>query len=236
MEQLSRRLRGLSAGRVLDAATGRGEFVELLVGNLGSFREIVAIDSSERAAAAFEGRIRRPDVCFMTMDVERMTFPDGAFDTVCISNSLHHMSHLAQALRELMRVLKPGGLLIVNEMICDGQTEAQLSHVLMHHWSARIDTLLGTTHHETFTRRQIINMIHSLGLQELEIMEYTLPQEDGPEIRDSLISAIDRNAARLGDQPGAEGLREEGERIRERIRRIGLSAATEMLILGRKPQ
>lgn len=236
MDLLLEALHRISAGRVLDACTGRGEFVDILVENLKDFSEIVAVDLSEKAGKALSDRYSRPDIRFMLMDAGRLDFRDGEFDTVCISNSLHHLTEVGQTLRELLRVLKPGGLFMVNEMVCDGQTETQLSHVLMHHWSARIDALCGITHNTTFERRQVMDVVAALGLEKWEAIEYIFPDEDSPELRESLAAAIDRSAARLEGRPDPEGLREQGDTIRQRILQIGLSSATELLIMGIKPR
>ena len=124
----------LSGGRVLDIATGAGGFVQFLLDGLRDHGEIVGIDANaergEPFAAAFDGR---PDVRFEQMDAHRLAFADGSFDTVCVSNSLHHFADPAPVLAEMLRVLRPGGHLVVNEMYRDGQSETQATHVLLHH-------------------------------------------------------------------------------------------------------
>jgi demethylmenaquinone methyltransferase/2-methoxy-6-polyprenyl-1,4-benzoquinol methylase len=48
-------------------------------------------------------------------DAERLPFPGGYFDCVCVAFGLRNMTHKDRALAEMTRVLKPGGRLIVLE-------------------------------------------------------------------------------------------------------------------------
>jgi ubiquinone/menaquinone biosynthesis C-methylase UbiE len=79
----------------------------------------------------------RKGIDFVKMDAQEMTFADASFDTVCIANSLHHVAGLRRVLAEMTRVLRPKGRFIVAEMYCDGQTDPQMTHVLLHHWWAQ---------------------------------------------------------------------------------------------------
>jgi ubiquinone/menaquinone biosynthesis C-methylase UbiE len=86
------------------------------------------------------------------MDAERLCFEDDSFDTVAISASLRHLSHIQRVLDEMVRVLKPGGHFIAAEMHRDGQTEAELTSVYLHQWVAQVDTARATAalrfHHD----------------------------------------------------------------------------------------
>ena len=53
---------------------------------------------------------------FVNGDAEHLPFADGSFDVVTCSNSFHHYPHQAHAIREMVRVLRPGGWL----MLIDG--------------------------------------------------------------------------------------------------------------------
>ena len=64
------------------------------------------------------------------------------------------------------------------EMIRDGQSETQLTHVLLHHWWAAVDQTLGITHNQTFTRAQLAELLDGLGLQEVQIHEINETEPD----------------------------------------------------------
>jgi SAM-dependent methyltransferase len=94
------------SGAVLDAGCGIGG---LLLRLSGRFR-LVGLDlSADYVNIASE---RLPEGEFMEGRIEQMPFEDSSFDTVVTTDVLEHVLHLDDALRELLRVLKPGGHLI----------------------------------------------------------------------------------------------------------------------------
>jgi len=54
----------------------------------------------------------------VAMDATRLPLSDGSIDVVILSNALHHVPSPAQCLREAARVLKPGGVILLNEAYC----------------------------------------------------------------------------------------------------------------------
>ena len=61
------------------------------------------------------GKRRRPDLGFSAADATRLPFADDAFDAVTISFGLRNVVDVRAALRELRRVTRPGGRLVVCE-------------------------------------------------------------------------------------------------------------------------
>jgi len=61
------------------------------------------------------GRQRRPDLSFVAGDATRLPFSDGAFDAVTISFGLRNVVDVDGALREMLRVTRPGGRIVVCE-------------------------------------------------------------------------------------------------------------------------
>ncbi|WP_084479138.1 demethylmenaquinone methyltransferase [Nocardia jejuensis] len=94
--------------RVLDLAAGTGvSTVEL--GKSGAW--CVAADFSQGMLAA--GRFR--NVPMVAGDAMALPFADGSFDAVTISYGLRNVADTDLALREMLRVTKPGGRLVVAE-------------------------------------------------------------------------------------------------------------------------
>jgi len=61
------------------------------------------------------GRARRPDLPFIAGDATRLPFADASFDAVTISFGLRNVVDVDAALRELSRVTRPGGRLVICE-------------------------------------------------------------------------------------------------------------------------
>jgi ubiquinone/menaquinone biosynthesis C-methylase UbiE len=54
-----------------------------------------------------------------------MEFESGSIDLVSLSNTLHHLPIKEKVLSGIKRVLKPRGIVLINEMICNNQSEKQ---------------------------------------------------------------------------------------------------------------
>jgi ubiquinone/menaquinone biosynthesis C-methylase UbiE len=236
LETAEEALRKLSGGSVLDVATGSGGFITFLMESLQDYTDITGIDRSERPLEAARKAHSLENIRFQCMDATRMDFADRYFDTVTISNSLHHMADLPKVLSEMMRVCKPGGRIIISEMHRDGQSEAQLTHVLLHHWWAAVDAAEGITHHETFTRQQIMELTGKLGLQHLKYYDEKDLESDpkDPEMIRELDGIIDRYIQRSQVLIGGDELCRRGEELRQRLHELGFQGASSLLLIGEK--
>jgi demethylmenaquinone methyltransferase / 2-methoxy-6-polyprenyl-1,4-benzoquinol methylase len=98
--------------RVLDLAAGTGvSTVELARGGASA----VACDFSLGMLHAGRAIRRRRIVPFVAGDATRLPFRDAAFDAAVISFGLRNVSDVPKALREMARVVRPGGRLVVCE-------------------------------------------------------------------------------------------------------------------------
>lgn len=97
-----------SAGRVLDVGGGTGRVAVALC---DTTCDVVVLDKSP--AMLLEARDKRlPAIQSLA---ERIPYPDGIFDRVLAVEAFHHFSNQKQAVREMLRVLAPGGRLVVEE-------------------------------------------------------------------------------------------------------------------------
>ncbi|PKN93621.1 MAG: hypothetical protein CVU44_09750 [Chloroflexi bacterium HGW-Chloroflexi-6] len=225
----------LHGGRVLDVATGSGNFIHFLLDALPASTEIIGVDSNPRAATAFAEAFKdRPNIHFELEDALHLSFDSHSFDLVCISNSLHHFDDPLPVLRQMKRVLRPGGHLLVSEMYRDGQTETQMTHVHLHHWWAAVDTVNGIVHRETYQRRELVEMVAGLGLEMLTLHDLSEADENpkDPEILTELDPVFARYIQRAEGHPA---LQARGEELRQRVLDIGFHSATTLIALGEKP-
>lgn len=226
-------LGGITAQRVLDIATGGGGFIHFLLEGLTNYTEIIGVDNNERAATSFAETFKEnPRVHFQQMDAHHLGFPDSSFDLVSISNSLHHLDPLP-VLREIKRVLRPGGHLLVSEMYRDNQTETQMTHVLLHHWWAAVDMVNGVVHHETYTRQELLDLVTRLGLTDVSTYDLCDLSENphDPAITEELAPVFERYIQRADGHPE---LQARGLKLRQRVEQIGFHSATTLVVMWRK--
>jgi len=141
---------------------------------LRDYDSFVGIDNSKKDAESAKKRFKGHPVEIIDVNAETLEFGNDLFDTVCISFSLHHLSKIDKVLREMKRVLRPGGHFIMQEMFCDGkQSEAQKTDIRQHHWNAEIDSLFSVVHNKTLTKQKIEDIVNKLKLKEVEIFEST---------------------------------------------------------------
>lgn len=96
----------------LDLASGTGDIVRLLA-NRYPHGVIDAVDLNPEMIARARRRLRRAARATITLHLANMNelpFADGRFDVVTGGYALRNAPHLADALREIHRVLKPGGI------------------------------------------------------------------------------------------------------------------------------
>lgn len=105
-----RALRGVQ-GNVLDVACGTGDMAVSLVERGCT---VTGIDLSEEMLAI--ARQKAPMVTFLIADAEHLPFPDASFDAVTCAFGVRNFVHLEQGLNEMLRVLKPGGQLVILEL------------------------------------------------------------------------------------------------------------------------
>jgi ubiquinone/menaquinone biosynthesis C-methylase UbiE len=93
--------------RILEVGCGTGAFAARLASE-NPDATLIATDQSERFVEMTSARGVRAQVA----DVQQLPFPDAGFDVVVAMWMLYHVPDLDQGLRELRRVLRPGGRLV----------------------------------------------------------------------------------------------------------------------------
>ena len=103
--------------RVLDIAGGTGDLALAFSKKVGATGEVVHTDINEAMLRTGRERLLDAGVSLPTMvcDAEKLPFPDDHFDVVTVAFGLRNMTHKDLALKEMNRVLKPRGKLLVLE-------------------------------------------------------------------------------------------------------------------------
>ena len=103
--------------QVLDIAGGTGDLALAFAPKVGATGRVVHTDINEAMLREGRNRLLDAGVCLPTLvcDAEKLPFADAGFDVVTVAFGLRNMTHKDIALREMNRVLKPGGKLLVLE-------------------------------------------------------------------------------------------------------------------------
>lgn len=109
------RLTHVRAPLVLDVATGTGRLPLALLEQPSFQGRVVALDLSRRMLAVAAPKLAPyGDRCaLLHHEAERLPFPDATFDLVTCLEALEFMMDPRAVLRDLVRVLRPGGLLVL---------------------------------------------------------------------------------------------------------------------------
>lgn len=117
------------APRVLDVATGGGHTALAFAGFTPS---VVAVDLTPpmlQAARAFIQGKGAANVRFLASDVEALPFLDASFAVVTCRTAAHHFPAILPALKEIARVLKPGGSLLLQDIL--GHDDRELATFIL---------------------------------------------------------------------------------------------------------
>lgn len=101
--------------RVLDVATGTGDFAIAIAKKLPAESGIVGVDLSEQMLEVGRQKVSG-NIVLQQGDVECLDFEEDSFDRVSVAFGVRNFEHLEQGLSEMYRVLRPGGKLVILEL------------------------------------------------------------------------------------------------------------------------
>jgi ubiquinone/menaquinone biosynthesis C-methylase UbiE len=150
---LLNRLAAVPQPLVLDVATGTGRLPYALLREANFQGRIVGLDLSyrmlEEVIPKIEGYADR--VLLLHHDATLLPFPNATFDAVVCLEALEFLPHARRTLQEMVRVLRPGGVLLTTNR---------------RGWEARL--FLG----RTFNRTRIISLLGQLGLSGVTVQSW----------------------------------------------------------------
>jgi len=108
-------LSGVGPGdRALDVATGTGDLAIALARRVGPGGEVVGSDFSEGMLAL--AREKAPELRWEWANALELPYPDGGFDAATVGFGARNFSDLDRGLAEMVRVVRPGGRVVVLEI------------------------------------------------------------------------------------------------------------------------
>lgn len=165
MKRLEDYLPTRDGGHVLDIACGSGNFTRRLINELKSYTSITGLDIKPDLKDDFLKNTEGHDITFVVAPIAEFLKIDNTFDTISISNALHHVEQVADIMSNFKHISHSDGVVIITEMCSDCITPAQENQRDLHHFMARLHSAMGEHHRETFSRNEIHAMIENAGLK-----------------------------------------------------------------------
>jgi len=155
--------RARGADRVLDVATGGGHTA---LGFAGFTPSVVATDVTEpmlHAARRFIDERGASGVRFVAADVEALPFRDASFGVVTCRIAAHHFPELLPAVRQVCRVLVPGGAFLIQDIL--GREDRGLAAFIL-----EVEKRRDPSHVRAFTQREWAAFLKAAGLTVIDEM------------------------------------------------------------------
>ena len=246
IEMIANHLKAIEGGNILEVAAGNGYFTKSLSEYLKDYTSILGTDCNQEDIIKANKNNKNNKIKFQFIKELKLPYNKEEFDTVCISNSLHHLENVDKVLEEMFSVLKIGGNFILQEMFCDGvQTLAQKNDIILHTLMGEIDRLKGLHHNGTFPKEKIMNHVFNLELREIDM--YIASRKlncikcknsalcDNPKNKiDSTLTYIDGLLENIPENYNLPYYKKKCDEIKEEIRKHGYANASVLFFIGKK--
>lgn len=132
-------LKPFAPRKMLDVATGTGDFAIMSAKELHP-ESLLGVDLSEGMMDVAREKVKKEGleqtISFKQEDCMQLTFPDDSFDALTVAYGIRNFEDLDRGLREMRRVLKPSGRLVIIELTSPQRFPMKqlfwlYSHVLM---------------------------------------------------------------------------------------------------------
>jgi ubiquinone/menaquinone biosynthesis C-methylase UbiE len=182
MQALEDFLRTHDTGDLLDIACGGGAFTRRVLDGSKSHGHVTGLDINADVGVGFLSNIDGDDVTFVASPIAAYLDGGHAFDTVSVSNALHHLEGVGDILRDVRGVVRPDGVVIIHEMYADGLNPPQETQRDIHAMIAQLHRVQGEYHRAAYTRQEILDFLDGAGLtvrHRFEALNDDAPVEKG---------------------------------------------------------
>lgn len=173
--------------RILDVATGTGDFALMAVDRLQP-QSLIGADLSEGMLSVGREKVERAGksdiITLQKEDCMVLSFEDNTFDAVTVAYGVRNFEDLDRGLREMLRVLKPGGRLVIIELTSPVRFPMkQLFWLYAHVWMPMVGKLVSRDSRaysylpatmEAFPQGEVMQgIIEKAGFQSVKFRRFT---------------------------------------------------------------
>jgi SAM-dependent methyltransferase len=212
----------------LDVSTGGGHTALALAPHVA---RMTASDLTPAMLAAARKHLRArgtANVDYVIADAERLPFLDASFDLVTVRIAPHHYPDVARAVREMARVLVPGGRLVVIDNIAP---EVAAFDAALNEWEQRRDP----SHVRAYTVSEWRGFVAAAGLS-LFALETGWKSHGFAAWAERMRMPVEQQALLEGDMLAAPASTREYFRLHEREGRLESWSAEYLILATRKPE
>ncbi|SUW65213.1 Uncharacterized methyltransferase ycgJ [Buttiauxella agrestis] len=157
LERLNARLADFPEAQLLDMGCGAGHASFIAASQV---KDVVAYDLSEQMLSVVSEAAKTRNISNIKTQqgyAEALPFADESFDVVISRYSAHHWHDVGKALREVRRVLKPGGVVVFMDVMSPG-------HPVLDIWLQTVEALRDTSHVHNYSSGELLSMFNDAGL------------------------------------------------------------------------
>lgn len=163
---------------VLDVGTGTAQIpIELC--RQTTRAEVVGIDLAEHMLAVGRENVRRaglePRLRLERVDAKQMPYVDAAFAAVVSNSIIHHIPEPRQVMAEMLRVLRPGGTLLVRDLLrpADASTLQHIVQTYAGAANAHQQQMFAESLHAALTLAEVRELVASFGWDAAQVQQTT---------------------------------------------------------------
>jgi SAM-dependent methyltransferase len=181
----------------LDAGCGDGRHLAALARSGDWPRRVIGTDISARILETARVAVHPLEPELVQANIEALPFEDGAFDLVLCTQVIEHLLDPAAGVRELARVLRPGGTLVLTtdnrralvSKTLNAPRTAVVRVLRLHPRYKRVDFP-----HADFTRGEVVALLRAAGLEveRAETFRFTLARPLGRRSVQRLLNRLDK--------------------------------------------
>lgn len=218
-------------GDILDIACGGGNFTKRLTSNFKSYKSVTGLDIKPNLKDAFLENITGSNVTFVNAPIADYLSQNNTYDTISVSNALHHLEGVQDILTQITKLLRPNGTFIINEMYSDNLTPAQESQRDLHSFMADLHRLAGEYHRGPFSTEEIHAMIDQANLKiqhQFKITNEDAPIRTGPEAADHYAQRIQTALDSAYSQGPPQNILDQFAQLKTRASQVGVGTPPQL--------